>query len=87
MRAVAPRIGGLTEVTLAEEQPDLMPITAAVVDYADGSRAWLTRWRLTSEEWEKIGRGSDIYLMVLGERMAPIAPFVGVPPELLTEAE
>lgn len=82
MRAVAPRIEGLAEVTLAEDQHEYKSVTVAPVEYADGSRSWITRWRLSPEELEAVGRGSDVYVEILGDRMAPVSVSIGAPAHL-----
>lgn len=78
MRAIAPRTGA-PEITLAEDQIEYSPITAGVYENADGSRALLTRWRLTDDERAAIADGEDLYLMLLtfGRPMQPVALRVG----------
>lgn len=80
MRAVAPRIG-YPEVTLAEEQEEYFALTAAKVPYDDGSIGVVTRWRLSSEEREKVARGEDLYLVLMtGDgRPQPVLLSVGDP--------
>lgn len=63
MRAVAPRLDGLHEVTLAEDQHEFLSIVAGVIDYPNGARWWVTRWRLSDEGREKVARGEDVYLI------------------------
>lgn len=86
MRTVAPRIAGFPEITVAEDQHEYLSLTATPIEYADGSRAVLTRWRLSPEEVEAIGRGSDIYVELLGAQMQPIRITVGAPEHLIAES-
>ena len=56
MYMVAPRIEGLEEITIAEDQLEYKTLTAAVFADPDddpdypGARGVLTRWRVTDEE-------------------------------------
>jgi hypothetical protein len=59
MRPIAPRIDGADEVTIAEEQHEYMTITAALVEYPDGSVHRVCRWTLTPEERSAIFLGGD----------------------------
>lgn len=79
MRTVAPRTGA-PEETIAEEQPDYLPITVgkyAVPPHME--TALLTRWILTTEERQQVANGEDIYLMVLtfGQPLQPLQMQVG----------
>lgn len=87
MRSVAPRVEGCPEVTLAEDQHEYAVLTAAVVTYADGQQAMMTRWRLDDAERAKIAAGEDFYLLLLGRAMQPVAPFVGPPFPTTSEVE
>lgn len=61
MRPIAPRIAGTAEVTIAEEQHEFMPITAALVVNDDKSMTRVCRWTFTDEERERIFlQGADI---------------------------
>lgn len=82
MRAVAPRIYGFPEVSLAEDQHEFRSIVAARVEYQAIGRGWVTRWRLSPEEMEAVGRGSDVYVEILGDTMAPVSVSIGVPKHL-----
>lgn len=81
MRPVAPRVG-LPEITIAEEQVEYLPLTGVPVEYEDGTRGILTRWRFTPAERSAIAAGADLYLtqLTFGRPMQPLAPTVG-PPE------
>lgn len=61
MRPIAPRIEGAEEITIAEEQHEYMPITAAYVTFPDGVTARVCRWTFTAEERARIAAGEDIY--------------------------
>lgn len=81
MRAIAPRLGELPEVHLAEDQEEYATLCVALVEFNDGSRGVVSRWRLDPEELEKLARGSDLYLLVLthGLPMQPVHLTVGTP--------
>ncbi len=80
MRMIAPRTGA-HEITLAEEQLEYRPLTAAVYSHPDFDNApvLLTRWTFTDEERAAIANGEDLYLAVLtfGKPLQPLAPQVG----------
>lgn len=80
MRPVAPRIGA-PEITLAEEQHDYLPITAAVYQGVLGTEV-VTRWQLTPEDRARLLAGEDLYLRVLtfGQPLQPLAPTIGWTP-------
>lgn len=81
MRMVAPRTGA-PEMTVAEEQGKYQPITVASYDMGGESRALLTRWRLTDEECVALMTGTDLYVIQLGAKDAPMTPLrVQVGPE------
>jgi hypothetical protein len=62
MRPIAPRIHGADEITIAEEQPEYAPITAAIVRYESDPPQRVCRWTFTDEEREAIFlEGADIY--------------------------
>lgn len=74
MRMIAPRTGA-HEITLAEEQPEYMPLTAAVYHHAEmQSPVLLTRWTFTPEERRRIAKGEDVYIGVLtfGKPLQPL---------------
>lgn len=79
-RPVAPRVG-FPEIMLAEEQEEYLTCCVAQVTYNDGSRALMTRWRLSDEERAKIADGEDIYLSLhtFGQPMQPITLEIGRP--------
>lgn len=78
MRAIAPRTGAI-ETTIAEEQPEYMPITVALYQYADGSCGIVTRWQPSAEERAAILAGEDIYVNQIhfGKHMTPLMVRVG----------
>jgi hypothetical protein len=73
MRPIAPRTGA-PETTVAEDQPEYLPLTIAVYAYSDGTRGLLTRWTFTPDERAAIARGEDIYVHQLnfGTHMTPM---------------
>jgi hypothetical protein len=80
MRMISPNVG-LPEITVAEDQHEYLTLTAALVEWDDGSRGILTRWRLTHNEKERVANGEDLYITVLtfGQPLQPIAVVVGEP--------
>jgi hypothetical protein len=73
MRPVAPRIPGTAEVTIAEDQLEFMPITAALVVNEDKSMTRVCRWTFTDEERSRIFlQGADIYFATPAE--LPLTP-------------
>lgn len=74
MRPIAPRTGA-PEVTVAEDQPEYMPITVALYNYEDGSRGILSRWQPSTEERLAISSGEDIFVQQLSFD-TPMAPLV-----------
>ena len=79
MRMIAPRTGA-PEISVAENQPEYLTLTAALYSTPEGARALLTRWRPTPEEREQIFLGDvDIYLLqIIGEgKMQPVSLQVG----------
>ena len=80
MRPIAPRIGA-PEITLAEEQHEYLPITAAVLEGPFGTEI-VTRWVFTPEERAAIARGESLYLRILtfGKPLPPLAPTIGWSP-------
>jgi hypothetical protein len=60
VRPIAPRIDGADEITIAEEQEEFMPITAAIVQFSDSVQR-VCRWTFTPEERARIAAGEDIY--------------------------
>jgi hypothetical protein len=75
---IAPRTGA-PEVTIAENQPEYLTLTAAAYEYSDGAYGLLTRWRLTEDERKRLLAGEDVYLMQLTFRkpMQPVRLQVG----------
>jgi len=61
MRAIAPRIDGSDEITIAEEQLEYAPIVAALVRYRDGQVHRVCRWTFSPEERRRIADGEDVY--------------------------
>jgi hypothetical protein len=64
MRAIAPRTGAL-ERTIAEDQPEYIPVTLAFYQFKDAPLAKGILWRFTftKEERERLLKGEDIYVM------------------------
>jgi hypothetical protein len=60
MRAVAPRTGA-PEVTIAEDQPEYLPVTVAIYDHGN-HRTLLCRFTFTAEERAEIAAGADLYV-------------------------
>jgi hypothetical protein len=61
MRPVSPRIEGLEEVMVAEEQEEYMPLAAAIQEHTDGTYSRICRWTFTAEERIRVAAGEDIY--------------------------
>ena len=74
MRMIAPRVPGLDEVTIAEQQGDYKTLTAAVIP-----GGVLTRWRPSPEELARLNAGEDLFLAVLtfGQPLQPLSLQVG----------
>lgn len=77
MRPIAPRTGE-PEITLAEEQHDYLPITAAVRMRPVG-QSLVTRWTLTPAERAAVANGADVFVETLtfGAPMQPVAVSIG----------
>jgi hypothetical protein len=76
VRAIAPRTGA-PENTIAEDQPEYIPVTLAFYEFRDAPAAKGVLWRLTmtKEERERILQGEDIYIMqVYPNKEALITP-------------
>lgn len=92
MRSIAPRTGA-DEVTVAEDQPEYLPITVALYAQPIGETAVLhrlTRWQPTPAERAAIAAGEDIYVAQLSHLRAPMTPLsvhVGPGPYALTPKE
>jgi hypothetical protein len=79
MRTVAPRLPGVDEVNVAEDQHAYLTLVAAVVPLPYGI-AMVTRWRLDDAERARIAAGEDIYLTLLTEgSMQPVRLDIGAP--------
>lgn len=80
MRAIAPRIPGAPEVTIAEEQMEYLTIVGAVLESSMGIEM-CTRWTFTPQERVAIAGGADLYLrqLTFGAPLQAIAPQVGWP--------
>lgn len=66
MRPIAPRLVGYDEITVAEDQPEYMPLAACILaatflPHADGSATRVCRWTFTPEERKQVAAGADIY--------------------------
>jgi hypothetical protein len=76
MRPIAPRIRGLDEVTVAENQAEYRPVTVAIrrSDTHQGATEIITRWTFSEEERSRIAAGDDILVTQLSwsGRMAPM---------------
>jgi hypothetical protein len=84
IRAVAPRTGHpqAHEVTVAEEQPEYMPLTVEWFEHPDQVRTILTRWKPNDEQRARIAAGEDVYVTQLnfnGRGMTPMNVWVGSP--------
>ena len=75
MRAIAPRTGA-PEVTVAEEQPEYLPITVAMYEDEHGAVYRVTRWTFSPEERERIARGEDVYVSQVSFGQAPMTPLM-----------
>lgn len=75
---VAPRTGA-EEITIAEDQAEYLPLTAAVYQTPDGVRILLTRWRFSEEDRARVAAGEDLYLSVMtfGQPLQPLMVQVG----------
>jgi len=75
VKAISPETGG-REIVLAKDQPQYLPLPAAVHD--DGHRL-VTRWAFTDEERAKIAAGADLYLhtYTFGHPFQPVRLHVG----------
>jgi hypothetical protein len=63
MRPVSPRIEGLDEIMVAEDQHDYKPLAAALQPHTDGSTSRVCRWTFSDEERAAIARGEDLYFL------------------------
>lgn len=65
MRPIAPKfrddVDWIREACFAENQPQYLPVYAAIVTHEDGSKSVYTRWTFTDEERARIAAGEDIY--------------------------
>jgi hypothetical protein len=85
MRPIAPRIYGAEEVTIAEEQHEYLPITAAIVHGEDGTVSRVCRWAFTDAEREEIFfKGADLFFVTLAS--IPLVPHAFRIVERSTEA-
>lgn len=71
MRPVSPDCE-YREVTLAEEQLDLMPLVVAIDDEGVLGRRFITRWRLTQAERAKLLQGEDLALIISTRQFPPV---------------
>lgn len=80
MRTVAPRLG-LPEIMVAKEQEQYETVHVSLVDYSDGTKGVILRWRLDDEDRERIAAGEDLYmgLLTFGGPMQPVSLEVGRP--------
>ncbi len=81
-RCVAPRVEGLEEVMVAEDQEEYLTICVALCQYETGEVGIITRWRLTEEERTRVMEGEDIYLNILTREkgsMPPVCLDIGIP--------
>ncbi len=67
MRPIAPRIAGLEEVTIAEEQLEFAPITAALLrsEHGPAHDERICRWTLSEHDRARIAAGEDVYFLTL----------------------
>lgn len=61
MRPIAPRIPGADEFTIAEEQLNVKPVVACLVEFADGVTCRVLRYTFTPAERAAIAAGKDLY--------------------------
>jgi hypothetical protein len=82
MIAVAPEIPDTKEVILAKDQPEYLPLPAAIIEREEGV-ALITRWQFTEDERAAIASGADLYLELLtfGQPLQPIRICVGDAPD------
>jgi hypothetical protein len=65
VRPISPRTGAV-ELVLAKDQPQYIPLPAALYhDSSTGSVELVTRWTLTDEERLAVAEGADIFLGTL----------------------
>lgn len=79
MRPVAPRIDGLDETMIAEDQHEFMTLAVARTEDVDGDVCTVTRWKPTQEERREIAEGRDIFITHLGTHLQPLQLYVGWP--------
>lgn len=82
MNAVAPEIPDSREVVIAKDQPEYLPLPAAIVEREEGVSV-VTRWRFTEDERSAIAAGADLYLELLtfGQPLQPLHMHVGEEPD------
>lgn len=73
MRPIAPRIDGITEVSVAEDQLEYKALTVGIHRYEDGSTGIISRWTFTAEERQQIAAGADVLITQLNFG-GPITP-------------
>lgn len=80
---MAPRIPGVHEEMLAQDQDEYLTVCVGLIPYVDGAIGAVTRWRLTDEEKQRIMEGEDLYLNLLtqGGGMQPVRLEVGPVPD------
>lgn len=83
LRPVPPDTGA-PEVVLAKDQPEYLPLPAALYQYTEhgpDALMYATRWTLTDEQRLQIAEGEDIYVTQLvflqDRRFAPTMVLVG----------
>jgi hypothetical protein len=67
MHPVSPATGA-PEVILAKDQPEYLPLPAAVyleTEHGSNCRMYATRWTMTDEERLAVAEGSDIFVTQL----------------------
>ena len=85
MKAVTPVLSNhtdsrLVEVSVAESQPEYQTPPAIIFRSPEGP-ATLTRWEFTTEDLERIARGDNLFLEVLGG-MVPVKLYIATPQEV-----
>ena len=74
MRPIAPRTGH-REITIAEDQVEYKPITAAVAEMESGNgHALILRFTFTPEERQQLAAGADVYFCQVYPNGGPMTP-------------
>lgn len=81
MRPVAPRIHGVDETTLAEDDERYKPITVGIAPLGPGVVQYVTRWRPSKDDIACLMEGADVFVMLTCREgtFPPISAEVGWP--------